>query len=75
MKMISTNPSTDGNKVKAGGCGAIRMILSAMDAHMKNPGVCEQGCRALISITYNNGKQQPQSKDNFEWKLFPQTKQ
>ena len=65
MKMISTNTTTDGNKVKAGGCGAIEVIVSAMKTHMNNAGVCEKGCRALCNITVN-GKQQPQSKDNFE---------
>ena len=53
------------NEVKAGECGAIEVILNAMDAHMNITGVCEYGCMALCIITVN-GKQQPQSKGNFE---------
>ena len=65
-EIISTNPTTAPNKVKAGEYGAIEVILSAMKAHMSIADVCEQGCWALWNITADNGKQQPQCKDNFE---------
>ena len=64
-EIISTNPTTAGNQAEAGRCGAIEVILNAMDAHMNITGVCEYGCMALCIITVN-GKQQPQSKGNFE---------
>ena len=63
-EMISTNPTTADNQVKAGECGAIEVILSAMKTHMNNADVCQAGCGALWSITVN-GKQQPQSKGAF----------
>ena len=65
MEIISTNKTIADNQVKAGGYGAIGLIVSAMNTHMNNAEVCEAGCRALCNITVN-GKQQPQSKDNFE---------
>ena len=65
MKMISTNTTTADNQVKAGECGVVETIVSAMKTHMNNAGVCEQGCWALWNITVN-GKQQPQSRGNFE---------
>ena len=64
MKIISTNSTTAGNQAKAGECGAIEVILSAMKTHMNNAGVCEAGCGVLGNITVN-GKQQPQSKGAF----------
>ena len=45
---------TDDNRVKAGRAGAIDVITSAMKTHSNNAGVCEQGCRTLNNITYNN---------------------
>ena len=65
MEMISTNPTTADNQAEAGRYGAIEAIVGAMNAHMKNADVCQAGCGALWSITVN-GKQQPQSKDDFE---------
>ena len=53
MKMISTNPTTDGNKVKAGECGAIEMILNVMKTNKTSTGVCKYGCGALCNITFN----------------------
>ena len=44
---------TADNQAKAGGAGAIDVIVSAMKTHIDNAGVCEQGCRALWNITVN----------------------
>ena len=46
---------TDDNQVKAGGAGAIEVIVIAMKTHSNNAGVCEHGCGALRNITVNNG--------------------
>ena len=48
---------TDDNQVKAGGAGAIDVIVSAMKTHSDNAGVCEQGCGALWNITANGTSQ------------------
>ena len=56
MKMISTNTITDNNEAKAGECGVVETIVSAMKTHMNNADVCEYGCGALWNITVN-GKQ------------------
>ena len=49
---------TADNKVKAGGAGAIDVIISAMKTHSNNAGVCEQGCGALRNITVNGTSQE-----------------
>ena len=49
---------TADNQVMAGRAGAIDVIVSAMKTHINNAGVCEQGCGALCSITFNNGTSQ-----------------
>lgn len=54
--MLFTN-TPDDNEVKAGECGAIDAIISAMKVHINDSGVCEQGCGALYAIG-NNGKHQ-----------------
>ena len=43
--------------MKAGEGGAIEVILNVMRTHINNAGVCEEGCKALINIAHNNGKQ------------------
>lgn len=55
MKLLLTN-STDDNKARAGECGAIGMIVSAIKVHTNNLNVCEYGCKTLCNITLNNGK-------------------
>lgn len=55
MKWLLTN-STDDNKARAGECGAIGMIVSAIKVHTNNLNVCEYGCKTLCNITSNNGK-------------------
>lgn len=50
--IIQNNVIVD-NAVKAGQSGAIGMIVSAIKRHISNPGVCEQGCKALINIAVN----------------------
>lgn len=39
--------------MKARECGAIETIVSAMKAQIQNPDLCENGIRALLSITFN----------------------
>ena len=56
MKWNSTGLTAD-NKVKAGGAGAIDVIVSAMKTHSNNTGVCKQGCGALSNITVNGTSQ------------------
>ena len=41
------------NQIKAGEAGAIEAIVNAMNEHIKNGAVCENGCGALMSITIN----------------------
>lgn len=41
------------SKAKAGGCGAIEVILNATITHKGNPDICEQGCKALQNILVN----------------------
>ena len=48
---------TADNQVKAGRAGAIDVIVSAMKTHSNNAGVCEAGCGALNSITFNGTSQ------------------
>ena len=45
----------DGNKVKAGGAGAIEAVVAAMRAHSGYAGVQEAGCSALRNMTANDG--------------------
>ena len=47
---------TDENKVKAGAVGGIEAAVKAINTHISNAGVCEQGCGALLNMTANNGK-------------------
>lgn len=44
---------TESNQFKAGQCRAITVILDAMKTHIRNAGVCEQGCEVLRNITFN----------------------
>ena len=41
------------NQIKAREAGAIEAIVNAMNEHIKNGAVCENGCGALMSITIN----------------------
>lgn len=45
------------SKDKAGGCGAIEVILNATITHKGNPDICEQGCKALQNILVNPADQ------------------
>ena len=40
----------------AGRVGAINIVMHAMDVHMNNPDVCEQGCKTLKNIAFINCK-------------------
>ena len=46
----------DDNRIKAGEAGAIEAIVNAIKTHINNGDICENGCGALMSITYKNGK-------------------
>ena len=41
------------NQVKAGAAGGIEAVVKAINKHINNAGVCEQGCGALYSMTAN----------------------
>ena len=47
---------TDENRVKAGAAGGIEAVVKAINTHINNAGVCENGCGALWNMTANNGK-------------------
>ena len=42
--------------MKAGAAGGIEAVVKAINTHIDNAGVCEQGCGALNNMTANNGK-------------------
>lgn len=44
------------NQIKADKCGAIGVILKAMQTHTQITGICEKGCNAFVNITANNSK-------------------
>ena len=44
------------NQAKAGAAGGIEAVVKAINTHISNAGVCEQGCGALLNMTANNGK-------------------
>ena len=46
----------DENQVNAGEAGGIEAVVKAVNTHIDNPDVCEQGCWALWNMTFNNGK-------------------
>ena len=46
---------TDENQVKAGAAGGIDAVVKAINTHINNADVCEQGCIALGIMTVNNG--------------------
>ena len=54
-KQISNNKYifTDDNQVIAGKAGAIEVIVEAIENHMDNADICQQGCLILWSITLN----------------------
>ena len=41
------------NKVKAGTAGGIEAVVKAINTHINNADVCEQGCGALWNMTVN----------------------
>ena len=44
---------TDENQVKAGAAGGIDAVVNAINTHINNAGVCEDGCSALLNMTVN----------------------
>ena len=49
------------NQVKAGTSGGIEAVVKAINTHIRNAGVCENGCGAFVSITKGNGKSTDQN--------------
>ena len=43
--------------MKAGAVGGIEAVVKAINTHINNVGVCEQGCGALWNMTVNGKKQ------------------
>ena len=41
---------------KAGTAGGIEAVVKAINTHIDNDVVCENGCSALNNMTVNNGK-------------------
>ena len=41
------------NKVKVGAAGGIEAVVKAINTHINNAGVCENGCGALLNMTIN----------------------
>ena len=56
MSVDLRDSTSDDNKVTAGKCGAIEVVVNVMKIHTDNASVCEYGCGALLIITDNNGK-------------------
>ena len=46
--------SLDDNKKKAAAGGGIDLVIKAMNVHIANPSVCEQGCGVLWNMSVNN---------------------
>lgn len=69
------NEIIDDNRVKAGKCGAIEMIVSAMKTHINNVDVCKHGCLALWNTVANNGKHQHHRTKTIRVECFSQTPQ
>ena len=42
--------------MKAGAAGGIEAVVKAINTHINNAGVCEQGCGALNNMTFNSSK-------------------
>ena len=47
---------TDENKLKAEKEGGIEVIMNAINTHIDNPNVREQGCSTLWNMVSDNGK-------------------
>ena len=44
------------NQAKAGTTGAIETVVKAINTHIDNADVCEEGCNTLRNMTCDNGK-------------------
>ena len=44
---------TADNKAKVVAAGGIEAVVKAINTHINNAGVCEQGCGALMNMTAN----------------------
>ena len=42
--------------MKAGTTGGIEAVVKAINTHISNAAICEQGCGALNNMTKGNGK-------------------
>ena len=57
--MIATdnnNSNTAKNRIKAGAAGGVEAVVKAINTHISNVNVCENGCGVLWNITFNNSK-------------------
>ena len=50
--------------MKAGAAGGIEAVVKAVNTHIENPNVCENGCQALSNMIENNGKTLIKNKQN-----------
>ena len=48
--------------MKAGAAGGIEAVVKAINTHIGNAGVCENGCGALRSMTKSTGKTADKTK-------------
>ena len=58
---------TDENKVKAGAAGGIEAVVKAINKHINNADVCEQGCGALFYMTVNGKNNTNKTHNESEW--------
>ena len=49
------------NRIKAGTAGGVEAVVKAINTHIDNTIVCENGCGALRNMTFNNGKKHIQT--------------
>ena len=42
--------------MKAGTAGGVEAVVKTINTHINNAGVCEKGCKALMGMTEDNGK-------------------
>ena len=59
--------------MKAGAAGGIDAAVKAINTHIDNVGVCEQGCWALWNMTVNNGKNTDKYNKNSKMNRWEQS--
>ena len=63
IKLFHSCPAIE-NRVKAGTAGGIEAAVKAMNTHIHNPDVCENGCTALTCMAVENGIKKQQSNSS-----------